>query len=97
MKIALQAGAPEPDQLNAFMQAYAGSDSMAAIGRAVSSGDVIAAYDSGRLVGIGSRVQTSDEETSLAVYIAPGYERRAIRDNMAKLLLHGSGRRVPAV
>lgn len=97
MKIALQVGAPEPDQLNAFMQAYAESDTEAAIGLAVTSGNVIAAYDYGRLVGIGSRVQAPGQETLLKVYIAPGYERRGIGDNMAKLLLPRSERHVPAV
>jgi hypothetical protein len=97
MKIALQVGAPEPDQLQAFMQAYAESDSVAAIGQAASSGNVIAAYDSGRLIGIGSRVQAPGQETLLKVVIAPGYERRGIRDHMVKLMLPRSERRAPAV
>ncbi|WP_438446564.1 hypothetical protein [Gorillibacterium sp. sgz5001074] len=87
MKIALQVGAPEPEQLNAFMQSYAETEFASDIGQAVEAGSVIAAYDSGRLVGIGSRVTAPDQHAALKVILAPGYERRGIRDHMAKLLL----------
>jgi hypothetical protein len=88
MKIALQVGAPEPDQLTAFMQAYTEMDVTAAL----STADMIAAYDSGQLVGIGSRLHSPGQQSELKVYIAPGYERRGIRDHMAKLLLPKSER-----
>lgn len=93
MKIALQVGAPEPSLLNDFMQSYAGSDAVYALGQAAAAGNVISAYDdNGTLVGIGSRVQSPDQKVTLKTVIAPGYERRGISDNMAKLLLQKNER-----
>lgn len=92
MKIALQVGAPEPEQLTAFMQAYTEVDVTADFGSHAGTADMIAAYDSGQLVGIGSRLHSPGQQSELKVIIAPGYERRGIRDHMAKLLLPKSER-----
>lgn len=96
MKIALQVGAPEPEQLKAFIQSYAKNEFASDIGQAAEDGSVIAAYDSGRLIGIGSRVEAPDQHMALKVVLAPGYERRGIRDHMAKLLLPKQDRLNPA-
>lgn len=90
MKIALQVGTPEPEQLTAFMQEL--SHTIPILSDSLTAGEsrIIAAYDCGKLVGLGSRIETEDQAPDLQVYIAPGYERRGIGENMRKLMLPGS-------
>jgi hypothetical protein len=96
MKIALQVGIPEQEQLTAFMQSFADSSSLLAESLIGGTDEVIAAYDCGRLVGVGSRIETPDHLPALQVYIAPGYECRGIGDHMRKLMLPTSNRLVTA-
>ncbi|MDF2924244.1 MAG: hypothetical protein K0R57_3158 [Paenibacillaceae bacterium] len=96
MKIALQVGTPEPEQLTAFMQTVAANAPILADGFGEASEQVIAAYDCGRLVGLGSRIETTDHMHLLKVYIAPGYECRGIGSHMEKLMLPAAERMVTA-
>lgn len=97
MKIALQVGTPEPEQLTVFMQAFQGGAATLSDSLNGGSDKVIAAYDCGRLVGVGSRVETEDHLPALQVYIAPGYECRGIGEYMRKLMLPRNGCLVTAV
>lgn len=96
MKIALQVGVPEPEQLTAFMHAFDDSAAVPADVFGDGAGEVISAYDCDRLVGVGSRVETPEHVPALQVYIAPGYEGRGIGEHMRKLLLPKSERLVTA-
>ncbi len=60
MKIALQVGVPEQEQLNAFMHALDESPAVPDDVFSGGAGEVISAYDCGRLVGVGSRIETPE-------------------------------------
>lgn len=99
MKIALEVGTPDPELLTAFVQAFAGSATIKLDGLGQAHEQVIAAYDDecGRLVGLGSRVESAaDQAPALQVIIAPGYELRGIDALMEKLMLPRSGRLITA-
>jgi hypothetical protein len=94
MKIALQFGMPELQQVQLLIQAA--NENTNFVDR-VEKDDwmhadihsIIAAYDLNKLVGIATRVQPSTEHTlASAVYYVmdPSYAERGIQSNMMKLL-----------
>lgn len=87
MKIALQVGVPEKEQLTAFFKTLAQQPQDGWSEQDAESAGMIAAYDCGHLVGIGSRIEGPGHTSELEVYIAPGYERREIGEHMKKLML----------
>lgn len=94
MKIALQVGVPEQEELTAFFSSLALWPQDGWMEQDAETAGMIAAYDCGRLVGIGSRIEGPGHMQDLEIYIAPGYERRGIGEHMKKLMLprnHTSG------
>lgn len=87
MKIALQVGVPEQEQLTAFFNTLEERPQDGWNERDADAAGMIAAYDCGHLVGIGSRIEGPGHTPELEVYIAPGYERRGIGEHMKKLML----------
>lgn len=87
MKIALQVGVPEKEQLTAFFKSLAQRPAGGWNEQDADSDRMIAAYDCGHLVGIGSRIEGPGHMQDLEIYIAPGYERRGIGEYMKKLML----------
>lgn len=89
MKIALQWGAPEQRELAQFLQAVGCETQQRPIPEEDlwRQPDVIAAFDGGRLIGIGAAYPSGPEASSgYRIVIDPAYESRGIRQPMIKLL-----------
>lgn len=87
MKIALQVGVPEQEELTVFFNSLAERPQNGWMKQDAEAAGMIAAYDCGHLVGIGSRIEGPGHMQELEIYIAPGYECRGIDEHMKKLML----------
>lgn len=87
MKIALQVGVPEQEELAAFFSSLTGRPQNGWNEQDAETAGMIAAYDCGHLVGIGSRIEGPGHVQDLEIYIASGYESRGIGEHMKKLML----------
>ncbi|AFH65366.1 hypothetical protein ACVNS2_32120 [Paenibacillus caseinilyticus] len=89
MKIALHNERPEEAQLRRLMDdlaVEAGVQPHLEEPVADRSGRVIAAYDCGRLIGVGRLVDTGAEAGSFECTLLPSYSGREIESSMRKLL-----------